>query len=178
MKFFLPYIILAVSFISCKKDDDANSDSWGTASALKNGEKWTGEPSAIENYYPSDTGIIIAISAIKREGFKEDFFSFFKVPISIDKHNLSLTTVLAMDSLVGAEYNTLLSHGDVFGDIYYLLADDPVEDFIEITEISGDEIKGNFQVSFLRNTTSPPVSPSTPDTIVFTGGKFHTKIRN
>lgn len=178
MRFFILYIVIAASFISCKKDDDSDNGRWGTASALRNGESWTGEPTAFENNYPSETGIIIILRSINNAGFDKDDLAFLKVPISINRYSLSLTTLLAIDFLIGAEYTTLLSDGHVVGDIYYLLTDDSVEDYIEITEISGDEIKGNFQVSFLRDTTSAPVSASTPDTLIFTGGQFHTRIRN
>ena len=177
MKNIVLYFIIVASFISCKKEDDHNNR-WGTASALKNGENWEGEISTAHNIFIEDSGRTIQISSVNQAGFDEDYLAFFKVPLIIDKHPISLTAASLKDSLIGAYYNTLLSDGHVFGDIYYVLEDDPVEDYIEITDISGDEIKGRFQVSFLRDTTSIPVSSSTLDTIIFTNGQFHTRFRN
>ena len=177
MKNFVLYFILLASFLSCKKDDDTNNNSWGTVSALRNGESWTGEISAVINTFPSDTGIIINIHSIDKVKFGNDYLVFFKVPPIIDKYPLSLTPLIVKDSLIGSDYSTLVSDGHVLGDHYYVLEGDSVEDYIEITEIKGDEIKGKFQASYLRDTPVDPNRPPTPDTLIFTDGQFHTRIR-
>ena len=177
MKNFVLYFILLASFISCKKEDDTNNNSWGTISALRNGENWTGEISAVVNDFPSDTGIIINIHSVDKIKFGDDYLVFFKVPPIIDKYPLSMTSLYVKDSLIGSGYSIWVSDGHVLGDAYKLLEGDPIEDYIEITEISGDEIKGNFQVSYFRDNPEDPNRP-TPDTLIFTDGRFHTRIRN
>jgi len=70
-------------------------------------------------------------------------------------------------------YTTIPEDGDVLGDVFKL--DKTKDNTIEITEISGNEIKGKFNATLIRDTSRPKYLESY-DTLRFTDGVFHTRI--
>ena len=173
MKYFTTYLLIAVACFSCKNDDD--TPDWSTASALKNGVYWEAEIKVVDNSnHPRETGLLIIIQKDNGDGF-DDFMQFVNVPAEVGRYILPDTSGNAQDSTMRIYYIT--AGTDVIGDTFTLLTEDAIENYIEITDISDDEIMGTFQLSFLRNTTSPPANPGTPDTLLFTEGQIHTWIR-
>lgn len=173
----MKYIIILglVVCSACKKSNEEPELYWGSVSAIKNGVAWEAEIYAGENR-PYNQGIDIGIEKFNSKRLRREGLYFFKIPLNTGVYPLSETDVRIIDSLTGAFYNTLLDDGDVAGDAYYLFSGEHIENQIEITEIKGKEIKGTFQVSFLKDLRYGAADPSAPDTVVFKNGKFHTRI--
>ena len=142
---------------------------------MKNGMPWEADLLAGQNL-PYNQGIDILIHKFNDRGFKRESFFIFKIPKETGIYYLEDTNPRTIDSLTGAAYYTLLDDGGVSGDQFDLLLTDEVTDFIEITEITDKEVKGNFQMSFIKDDTYPSADPTAPDTIIFTGGVFETEI--
>ncbi len=179
MRLILMFIISCSFLFSCNKNDDGiGRRQWGTISAMKNGEFWEGEIYSLSKSYSFEAGqgVDIFINRYNEKGYHREELYFYKVPDKVDKYPLSQTSFLDKDSLIGADYFTSVDDGDVLGEIYYLILNDSIEDYIEITDVSGKELFGRFQASFAKDTTSLDGDPSAPDTVIFTNGKFHTKV--
>ena len=142
---------------------------------LKNGDFWDAEIYAGNNK-PYSQGIDILVEKFNNKGFKREEIYMYKIPMEMGRFNLDRTDVREVDTLVGSKYFTLQDDGDVGGDSYFLLLNDSIPDFIEITEIDGKEILGNFQMSFVKDLRYGEADPTAPDTIVFLDGKFHTRL--
>jgi hypothetical protein len=72
-------------------------------------------------------------------------------------------------------YSTLVDGGDVLGDVYDLVTEQE-DNYVEIEKLSGKEIWGKFQLTFVKDTTFGVADPSAPDTVRLTNGVFHTKL--
>jgi hypothetical protein len=173
MKYILILGLMICS--SCQKNDEKPELYWGSVSAIKNGIAWEAEIYAVENK-PYNQGFDIIIDKLNNRGFHREGLYFFKIPLKAGGYSLSITGVRILDDLTGASYGTYLDDGDVVGDSFNLFEHDDMENRIEITEIRGKEIKGTFQVSFVKDLRYGEADPSAPDTIVFKYGKFHTRI--
>jgi len=165
MKKVILFALLLVT--ACNKNDE--SWYWGEVSAFKNGDCWTAEIYAGYNK-PYSQGIDIIVDRFNEKGFHREGIFIYKVPEQVGRYKLEHTEVREFDGLVGSKYYKSIDDGDVAGGTYTLLLNDSISDFVEITEIDGREIRGNFQMSFVNNNSIPP------DTIVFLDGKFHTRL--
>ena len=157
--------------LACSKDQSEDYY-WGTTTAEFDQNTWEAKPYSMVNA-PYKQGIDFLIHKFNKQGFQTENLFIYKVPEQIGRYPITKTEVRDIDSLVGAQFFTLLDGGDVLGDSYSLL-DGVVENFIEITKIKDDQIWADFQVAFVRNGTNN--SPSYPDTIVFTNGSIHTRL--
>jgi hypothetical protein len=90
-------------------------------------------------------------------------------------YEIDSTSVRDIDDLHGAIYYTLQDDGTA-GESYDIL-EGIVENRLKITQKRGDEIWGEFQVAFAKDLRYGEQDPTVPDTVVFTNGVFHTKIR-
>jgi len=163
--------------VACNKNGDKPVPYWGEVSALKNGSCWRADIFAANNK-PYYQGIDILIDKFNEVGFLREHIIIYKIPMKVGFFALDSTEVRDIDTLVGSKYFTSLDDGDVLGDSYDLLLDDSIPDFVEITEISGKEIAGNFQMSFVKDLTHGEGDPAAPDTIVFLSGKFYTRLKD
>ena len=109
------------------------------------------------------------------KNFKRENLFFYKINNSIGENIITPTTPHAVDSTHGAFYGTLIDDGDVLGDSYDLL-EGIIENKLTIDKKEGDEIWGTFQAAFVKDKTYLPEDPTAPDTVIFTNGKFHTKL--
>ena len=73
-----------------------------------------------------------------------------------------------------ATYYTSIDGGDVLGEVYLVVQDRSVSNWIEITAISKEEIWGSFDLTFYRDTTRG--NPASPDTLRFKDGQLHVQI--
>ncbi|MEO1259944.1 MAG: hypothetical protein AAFZ15_14215 [Bacteroidota bacterium] len=174
MKYFPVYLLIALSCISCKNDDDGTPD-WSAVSALKNGSYWEAAVKVVDNSdHPEETGLLLFIEKEKDNGWDELMY-FVNVPSSVGRYTLPDTRSNAQDTLIRLYYGT--GGSDVIGDTFSLSATDSIENYLEITDILDDKIIGKFQLSFFRNSAGVPACPGTPDTVIFTAGAFRTWIR-
>lgn len=173
----MKYIIILglVVFSACKKSNEKPELYWGSVSAIKNGVAWEAEIYAGENK-PYNQGIDIIVDKFNIKRFRRERVGLFKIPKVIGIYPLVQTDVRIIDSLTGASYHTLQDDGDAGGDSYYLFKNDQFENLVELTEIKGKEIKGTFQVSFIKDLRYGAADPSAPDTVVFKEGRFHTRL--
>jgi len=160
---------------SCDKEEPRwQKYHWGEATASKNGIAWKGEPRCvIDTRYPQ--GIDIIIDVYNEKNFHREDLLFFKIKNEIGNYSITPSNLYAYDSIPGASYGTSIDDGDVAGDSYDLI-EGIVENKLTIDKKKGDEIWGTFQVALIKDKTFPPQDPSAPDTVVFTNGKFHTKL--
>lgn len=164
-----------ILIVACYKNDNKPTFHWGEVSAIKNGNIWEAEIYAVTNK-PYSQGIDILIEKFNEKGFKREEIFLYKIPLKVGMFDLDSTDVRKVDTLVGSKYFTLQDDGDAGGDSYYLLLNDNISDFIDIRQIDGKEIKGNFQMSFVKDLRYGEADPTAPDTIVFLDGKFHTRL--
>jgi len=165
--------IVLMILISCQKEESFSPfvwPYWGEATALKNGSVWT--PKVIGLQIENDTSTYslqldlynsadIWRNALTIWGLKKNELGSFKI------------TSDSIPEIISCFYTTILEDGDVLGDVFKL--DKSVENFIDVTEINGSEIKGKFNVTLIRDTSRPNYL-ETSDTLRFTDGQFHTRI--
>lgn len=158
---------------SCKKDKSADPY-WGDAMALLNGNIWTPKIYAGANE-PYQQGIDILMNKYNDQDFLRQTLFLYKIPKQVGKYPLVENDIRVIDSLTGAEFYTSLEDGDILGDTFILL-DNIVDNYVQIDKIEGDQLWGTFQMALIRDGQKSDLS--VPDTIIITGGEFHTRIKN
>ncbi len=161
------FIIFVISS-ACNKDSLS-----GTASAKQNGVEWSAKVQSGLNE-PTDIGIFLYMSHFNEFGNKRSSSTFYKIPLEVGRYEVINSDNRSTDPIPGAYFGTVID-GDGIGDDYDVLMDDDVEDYLEITKIEGNNIFGEFQVSFVKNLNRTERDHAFPDTIVFTEGRFQVK---
>jgi hypothetical protein len=173
MNKLIQLILISIILASCQKDEAISPfvwPYWGDASAFKNGVIW--KPKVI---------------GIRDEENNERYNLVFDIYNDKDflRNNLTIHGIelgkikifpINSDSVpqpVSSLFATILEDGDVLGDVFTL--DKTKDNTVEITEISGNEIKGKFTATLIRDTSRPKYLESS-DTLRFTDGTFHTRI--
>lgn len=168
-------IILFIGLPSCKKENVSTISDiyWGEVSATKNGEPWTGKIFA----RLSNTRFNVIVDVYNEQKFLREVFRIFKIPIQEQWNKIDSIKPNVDTALTRASYATLVDDGDVVGDIFNVL-DGESENFVTITSYNEEtnEVKGNFQVTFVFDETDNKSDPTARDTIRFTNGEFHTKV--
>jgi hypothetical protein len=161
---------LALAFFSCKKE----GDSWGEINASKNGLNWSGNN--IETYLNrlANSKVDISLNFAGQDGTQESLL-FFKIPLDEGRYKLSFTTTQPPDnSLAGGKF--FKSFEDELYDVYEIALNDSTS-YLEITEYDEKkgELKGTFSLQLWPDLAN---SLNAPDSIVFSNGVFHTRIRD
>ncbi len=162
-------ILLVVFSVSCKRERFEANKYWGEASAIKNGSYWESYPSAGSS--DSNEKFFVSLNTYGQKELHRDELVISKIPFYTGTYNIRKNN----NGKVDATLFTSLYGGDLGGYIYLLSESDSLS-LVTITKIEDDEIWGTFDITLLRDTTQGEESIDFPDTLIFTEGKFHTKI--
>ena len=165
------FLLIALLFVQCNKDD-----TWGDASALKDGATWNAMPNSRDSGI-DDQLFDISSEVLSQEGFLREELSFFSVPKKAGFYKLAefdskIFATARKQCTVG--YSTYAGDGQAEGN--YTIAKGDSIAFLEITEVCGKKIKGKFSATLLLTEDSKMFYPYLKDTVVFTDGFFHTKL--
>lgn len=179
MKYFMIFLIPLTILQSCKEDPSIIPDIyWGEASAIKNGEPWSGRIYAQPNE-PYGYGFDISIDVFNNQEFLREVLHIAKIPYNMSKTKIDTLDIRVDVTLTAASYSSLVDDGDVLGDLFKVYEGEE-ENYIIITEYNEEtgEIRGEFEVAFVfdEGPLGTRSDPTVPDTIRFTNGTFHTKI--
>ncbi len=175
-------LILGFVFFTECSDKETNPDwwlfdYWGEITAIKNNESL--ERAFIIGYgHPSDTmlqhsGLGIGIDIYNELNTESESLTFIQIPCEIGKYDLVSSDPNFTDLPI-VSYLTIVG-GDVAGDVYKV--DTLKVNVIEITELTDDnEVYGTFELNMFRDTSRPPVSSRSLDTVRITEGYFHTRL--
>lgn len=169
----IPVILIFIN--SCNKENSLIPDIyWGEVTALKNGESWNGKiratPNALYGY-----GFDIRVDVYNEYDIKIEYFNIARIPY-LERYYIIDTIKSYVDTvLTGATYLTL--NGDVIYNSYDVFPGD-IDNFINVTSYNETtrEVEGAFEVMFVKIQRPPGNIPSSPDTLRFTNGIFHTKV--
>ncbi|MBX2890231.1 MAG: hypothetical protein KF734_04840 [Saprospiraceae bacterium] len=173
-KTYAAFLVITLTLFSCDKEE--GSLYWGETSALKNGSNWSGKIKAPKSNF-AESKIEIIVHAFDEQGIWLETLGFYKVPTEIGIYKLTLTSNQPPDdSLVGALYAN--GYDDELYD-FYKIADNDSTSYLEITDYNENttEIKGKFNMILWRRKDLPGAL-NAPDSIVFSNGVFHTRIRD
>jgi hypothetical protein len=165
-------VLFVVSF--CTKKEGEVGQYQGEATAIKNGALWSASPRCLINK-PYGQGIDIDMDVFNSANHLKESLFFFKLPDQEGDFSLTLSDIREVDDLHGAVYHILQDDGTA-GDSYDLL-EGMVENRLKITEKKGDEYWGEFQAAFVKTTEFGEQDPTAPDTVVFSEGRFHVKLK-
>ena len=171
----LTFIFILLLLVSCEKDENLPElylDYWGTAPSIKNGKFWN--PKIYGGKIPLLGHYGIAIT--EHDSGK------------IRRRNLSITKILGPEigifkieevdinasNRIHAFFTTTLDDGDVLGDVFLL--DTTKINFIEISEVKGNEVKGSFEVNFKRDSPLSRKYLESEDSLKIECKSFHTRI--
>ncbi len=114
MNKLLTLLSVVMFLTTCKKDDNPYS---GTATAIKDGEKWkAGTLASTSNAFKIEDGYIgINTKATSSNGFQEDLV-FGKVPIKKGAYNLGIYSPPYTFSYVAAAYTNAIEDGHILTD--------------------------------------------------------------
>jgi hypothetical protein len=169
-------LLVALSLLSCDKDEPQERLPFWKTTAQKNGALWQGSAVAWENPFVEEGKINLTIYVGNEKGHFWESLHFFQVPLRIDKYRLDPHTQSRVESPEpGASYKTHLELGHVAGDDYSLL-EGMDDNYIELTRIEGKAIEGHFQAAFIKK--QPSRDPTAPDTVIFKGGVFEAWIQD
>lgn len=176
--FKLGCVVLLTCLIACNKDKFKPEDySQGHVVALLNGETWETSGSGI--FLSDDTFVSVSFVVFNDAGLTREALGFSGIPLQQGMYSLGTKRVNNEDSLViRTSYLTLISDGDVIGDVYKLveggsfISSLTVESYDETSRI----LKGGFNAKYLRDPSFPLRNPDSPDTLLFEMGEFEVQI--
>lgn len=161
--------IAVTALISCKKDKKIIPTS-GTASAMINGENWS--INTVKGKVMSDTSIVFWVGVQKLDEYNEPYpyedlvFRIFK------KTDIQLPQV-DINILPYVHFGTSIENGHANNEEFEILLSDTTNNWVQITEESGDykEIKGKFSLTLIK--TDVGIDPNRyPDTLRIRDGVF------
>jgi hypothetical protein len=167
--------ILCVSAIACEKEQDPYI---GVGSATMNGQEWKVEITATSNPQAKtkDT-LFISLHHKDGDGIVRQALSFDNIPLILQKNKIDSISKIRSSTLIkSCIFFYFLADGDVGGDNYFVNRNRK-SNYITISEINGNRIKGEFNAVLYRDTTFKKVVTSSPDSLVFNGGKFEVLVK-
>ena len=170
----IAFFALIIASLSCKKEEA--SLYWGEVSTLKNGAPWSGKIKAASSNF-AESKVEIIIKTFDEQNIPVETLGFYKVPARTGKYKLSRTINQPPDdSLIGALYAN--GFDDAVYDFFEIAQDDSTS-YLEITHYNEKtaEITGTFNLILWRQKDMPG-SWNAPDSIVFSNGVFHTRIKD
>jgi hypothetical protein len=169
IKILLP-VLAVIILLSCEKDEYY----WGTVTAQKNGVPWPGKIRAIQSHF-AESKFEVYINTLDMDEYPLETLGFFKIPLKVGRYYLSYGfNQPPDDSITGCFYTN--GYRDQLYDSYLLSQQDSTS-YLEITEYDNKkkEIKGRFNLIVWPDIKG---SWNAPDSIVFSGGEFHTRIED
>ena len=173
MKHFFWLLAAAGIYSSCKDPSPVPmfpDNSWGEASALKNGQYWVANPICFYDLIDSQKMSIQLGSFMDRYALTE-YLSFSGIPLDTGSYELIPLDITqnekGMATLSYLNYDVGKGACDLLGldSSNYLV--------VASYDTLSREIKGRFNLTFI---VRKPPYPGAPDTIRFTDGRFHGKL--
>lgn len=165
---------MLLTLTACKKEDlTQGGPYWGTVTAKKNGQDWSGK---IRGTQQNDLLGLIIDKHNSEGDLREDLY-FDRIPQFIGVYNVPKTDTLRKYDFVTSGYFTLQDDGDVIEGVYYVCP--CATNFVNIQSVNQPPFgvyKGTFGITFVVEPSSKTRHPYLPDTIVFSNGQFETKI--
>lgn len=188
MKYFaVPIIIITIATLldsGCKGDGGSSIElepefEWnGDAFAIRNGMPWNAKCSTVRSSsYPGKFGLLFML--LDGKGLDRNGISFRHLPYKTGKYyplQLEYDGTQA-DSVLTCSCTTTID-GDLVGDVYIILKDSAA--VITIDSIDGvGNISGTFSGTFVRMLIfDKPLDTASPDTFVFSDGKYRARVVN
>lgn len=177
-------ILVCLIIISCSKElEDTGTSTisyWGEASVLKNSKLWESElvyggnhPSQ-EDSLLHHPGLVISIETFNASGYPIERLGFNEIPCEVGKFALFEGDPNQVDFPTASYITIQDGFGDVLGDVYRVVNNS--DNFIEIFSLENNEVKANFELFMVRDTSRRKVNFNSPDSINFRDGFFHTKL--
>lgn len=182
-------ILILFFLLACKKDATTvaldtpsglpSTPNNGELSVYINGVKWS------QVVYTKNKNRF-SFTAIKYKTVGGVSVASESLTFNLIQKTLSKQTLYAVDSLLNmnpsiaktsSSFNTLDDDGDVACDNFEVIAQDSINNYIQITNANNDysEISGVFNSNYHR--TSSCSATSYPDTILLTNGTFHIYLK-
>jgi hypothetical protein len=168
-------IYFSCLLFSCRKESD-DTIGRGTATTNKDSKFWESELFAFKSGSGApnaENKIAVFLETYSQERYLRSLLSFTFVPKKTGRFLFanSSSPKLAEDFCV-AKYSDLVSDGDVVASHYNSITEN-ADNYLEITEISGNKIRGNFRLTLVLDTLSD-FDPIYPDTVRFVDGYFES----
>ena len=172
MRILLFILFLPIIFSSCDDEFEIPDYYSGSVSAEMNGVSWT---ALIHGVNSENNKFDIQISNFDSDNLKEETLDIIRIPKEIGSYTLS--TIFTEDIGV-CLYTTLTADGDVTCDTYYLVNTPEFNSVLNVTrfENDGQNIEGNFELTFYHIRPDDKCNENAPDTLKFRNGVFQTKI--
>ncbi len=188
MKNFLMFVFFISIFIfSCKKDSTNyalngypgeitglmfNDTAW----VLPKG--WYAQALGFVHYADPTCNInygVIRIKSFTQDSYERELIGMAGIPFKTGKFIMTGIDTVACTTVPNASLALEAADGDAIAGLYDRLRS--VESSITVASydsISGD-VKGTFDITFVKNTKNPDYYKNYSDTVRFNGGQFHTK---
>jgi hypothetical protein len=172
----LPILLVAMLllFTCCKKEEPFyDAEGRGKGFAVKNGKNWETRTYAYD-YKDSKKTVDVTLGVRDKNGILREALSFKNLELIEGERPIdSMHDGLLLTSF-GILYSTILSDGDVTGDVYYSPAANPNN---TLTVESYNEDTGELHCRFKAFVVGTPTHDLTlPDTLQFEDGWFLVKV--
>jgi hypothetical protein len=171
----LTIIFILLLAVSCEKDEklpELHLDYWGTAPSIKNGKLW--DPKIYGGKIPLLGYYGLAFDEYDSGNIRRRGLGISKIPgPEIGIFKIEEVDINASNRIHAILF-TSLEDGDVLGDVFLL--DTTKINFIEISEVKGNEVKGSFEVNLKRDSPLSRKYLESDDTLKIECKAFHTRI--
>ena len=180
---WIPFLILYLLGTSC--EEEVPYPNHGEARALRNGKFWKATliyTLEDNRYNTQDSNVRYSYTLhADLDKYRIEKMSFSRYPLEVGRY-----PVWFFESKTSGSYTTFIgthtpddrmpvweSEGDARNPI---TPPNPLPNYFEITSIEGNEVKGKFQVTFVRDPDRPHRNPNLEDTVRFTEGEFTVRL--
>ncbi len=185
MKKLLSSLLFLILLTACKKEPLYLKYFWGDVSGIKiNGINWPSHSDWTtkivgEKLTPTPdcnfTLAFIRIETYTSDDFKRESLGIGGLPLKTGKYILKNSSSFRCDSLPATVLNLSTADGDAGVGNYIPLkgADNSVT--ITSYDAATNEVRGTFDITFVKNYLGAFYDTNYTDTIRFNGGQFHTR---
>ncbi len=174
--FFIVFSLF--TFVCCKKEKEPITQPfayWGESSFQVNGS--TIEASPYSFLVEPDSTVIIILNVLNPSETKTGSLSFHNIPIRTGVYPLQKRVWSLPDNGLPFTFFHELADDVILGE-YNLLESKPSNQFtITSFDKETNELMGTFDVTFVLDSLDKILNPTLLDTLRFSDGYFHTKVR-
>jgi hypothetical protein len=160
---------------SCNQEEGNPYGFTGNGSAIKNTDKWQSGLRITPNKIMK-VGVDLDFTVTNNDGVAIENLFLYKVKLISTKQSIKFNDISSANDSTGVYYSTLLSDGDVLGDIYELdtLAS---TNFLLLTNIDPNrkKIEGIFNIQ-LKIKRDDGIGPAPPSKIILSDGIFQSRM--
>ena len=166
----LLWILFFGGIVSCCDDDERSGNSF-VSITLNDNTEWLDDGNIVADFFHDDF-VNISFGSLRNEGILRDALQFKNVFFEENVYEVrdSDFNNIPDKNFTRVNYTTFKGDGHLVGSYYAI--DTSFNNYLEILEITNNEISGTFELQFIKDSNNEFNSQGDPDTIKMSEATF------